>query len=116
MYFFEIWDALEASPLKEGRDPQHKAVYFRFLILMSLHVFIEDSVHAAIYEVVVGGPWGSTNVVEVPAVTGITKLGIHHIGFLRDIIDKIAKHKAGSLRAKSSAFTIEQALLASEVL
>jgi len=28
MYFFEVWYALEASPLKEGRDSQHKAVYF----------------------------------------------------------------------------------------
>lgn len=35
-YFFEVWDALESSALREGLDPALKPSYFRFLTLMSL--------------------------------------------------------------------------------
>ena len=115
-YFFEVWDALEASATREGRDPQHKPGYFRFLTLMSFHVFIRESVDAAIYEVGVGGAWDSTNVVEAPAVTGITKLGIDHVVVLGDTIDKIAWHKGGIFKSNCPAFIVEQIPLASKVL
>ncbi|KAL6719970.1 Folylpolyglutamate synthetase [Lecanora helva] len=115
-YFFEVWDALEASALEDGRDPQHKPVYFRFLTLMSFHVFIREEVDTAIYEVGVGGAWDSTNVIERPAVTGITKLGIDHVVVLGDTIDKIAWHKAGIFKPDCPAFSVEQVPLATKVL
>ena len=115
-YFFEVWDALEASAIKDGRDPKQRPVYFRFLTLMSFHVFIREGVDAAIYEVGVGGAWDSTNVVEAPAVTGITKLGIDHVAVLGDTIDKIAWHKAGIFKENCPAFAVEQVPLASKVL
>lgn len=79
-------------------------------------MFIRDNVDAAIYGVGVGDAWDSTNVVEVPSVTGTTKLGIDRIGVLGDTIDEITRHKAGILNAKCPAFTIEQVPLASEIL
>ncbi len=115
-YFFEVWDSLEASALKEGRDPLRKPVYFRFLTLMSFHVFLRENVDTAIFEVGVGGAWDSTNVIEVPAVKGITKLGSDHVVVLGDTIDKIAWHKAGIFKENCPAFTVEQVPLASEVL
>lgn len=115
-YFFEAWDALETSAKREGRDPRHKPVYFRFLTLMSFHVFIREEVDTAIFEVGIGGAWDSTNVIEVPAVTGITTLGIDHVAILGDTIDKIAWHKGGIFKKNCPAFTVEQVPLASAVL
>ncbi|KAF8242732.1 FolC bifunctional protein [Wilcoxina mikolae CBS 423.85] len=107
-YFFEVWERLEASAIAEGLDPSYKPVYFRFLTLMSFHVFLEEGVDVAVYEVGVGGELDSTNVVEAPAATGITLLGIDHTVVLGDTIDKIAWHKAGIFKAGSSAFTVPQ--------
>lgn len=115
-YFFEVWDALEDSAAREGRDPQHKPTYFRFLTLLCFHVFIREQVDIAIFETGVGGEWDSTNIIEIPAVTGITTLGIDHVIQLGDTIDKIAWHKSGIFKSKSPAFTVEQVPLASEVL
>ena len=115
-YFFEVWDAIENSAKREGRDPQHKPVYFRFLTLLSFHVFIREQVDTAIFEVGVGGAWDSTNIIEVPAVTGITTLGIDHVAVLGDTIDKIAWHKGGIFKKNCPAFTVEQVPLASAVL
>ena len=92
-----MWDALlvEESALREGRDPKNKPVYFRFLNLMSFHVFISEGVDAAVYEVGIGGAWDSTNNFETPAVTGITTLGIDHVAVLGDTIEQISWHKSG---------------------
>ena len=115
-YFFEVWDALESSACREGLDPALKPPYFRFLTLMSFHVFMRECVDAAIYEVGVGGELDSTNIIEQPVVTGITTLGIDHVAALGDTIDKIAWHKAGIFKTGSPAFTVEQVTDAMEVL
>lgn len=115
-YLFEVWDALEASAMKEGLDPAHKPTYFRFLTLMAYHVFMREGVDAAVIEVGVGGENDSTNVITQPAVTGITTLGIDHVSALGGTIDKIAWHKAGIFKTGSPAFTIPQVPEAMEVL
>lgn len=107
-YFFEVWDALEYSAIAEGRDPQQKPVYFRFLTLMSFHVFVREEVDAAIYEVGIGGELDSTNIIENPVVTGISTLGIDHEVTLGDTIDKIAWHKAGIFKTGCPAISVEQ--------
>ena len=115
-YFFEVWNALESSAIRDGIDPALKPSYFRFLTLMSFHVFLREDIDVAIYEVGVGGELDSTNVVERPAVTGITSLGIDHVAALGDTIDKIAWHKAGIFKQGCPAFTVEQVPEAMEVL
>jgi folylpolyglutamate synthase len=107
-YFWEVWDALEHCAVSENRDPLHKPVYFRFLTLMSFHVFLTEEVDVAIYEVGVGGEYDSTNVVENPIVTGITALGIDHVRVLGEKISQIAWHKAGILKPGCPAFTVTQ--------
>ncbi|KAJ5217069.1 Mur ligase [Penicillium chermesinum] len=115
-YFFEVWDALESSAIKEGLDPARKPTYFRFLTLMAFHIFIREGIDAAVIEVGVGGELDSTNIIPLPAVTGITTLGIDHVRALGGTIDKIAWHKAGIFKAGSPAFTVPQAPEAMEVL
>ncbi|KAJ5158049.1 uncharacterized protein N7500_007700 [Penicillium coprophilum] len=115
-YFFEVWDALESSAVREGLDPAHKPTYFRFLTLMAFHIFIREGVDAAVFEVGIGGELDSTNVIAQPSVTGITTLGIDHVTTLGDTIDKIAWHKAGIFKTGSPAFTVPQVPDAMDVL
>ncbi|KAJ5826605.1 hypothetical protein N7447_003368 [Penicillium robsamsonii] len=115
-YFFEVWDALESSAVREGIDPAYKPTYFRFLTLMAFHTFIREGVDAAVFEVGVGGELDSTNIIPQPSVTGITTLGIDHVSALGDTIDKIAWHKAGIFKTGSPAFTVPQLPSAMEVL
>ncbi len=115
-YFFEVWDRLEASAKTLDVDPEDKPAYFRYLTLMSFHVFLSEGVDVAIYEVGVGGEYDSTNIVERPAVTGISALGIDHVFTLGGTIDKIAWHKAGILKKGSPAFTVNQPETAMKVV
>lgn len=113
-YFFEVWDRLEASSTTE--NPVEKPVYFRYLTLMSYHVFIQENTDVAIYEVGVGGEYDSTNICDAPAVTGISTLGIDHTFTLGDTIDKIAWNKAGIQKKGVPSFTVTQLPEAMEVL
>lgn len=115
-YFFEVWDALETSAIALGEDPKHKPVYFRYLTLMSYHAFLQEKVHAAIYEVGVGGAFDGTNLVEQPAVTGITALGIDHTYTLGNTIEEISWHKAGIMKISALGLTVPQVPAAMEVL
>ncbi|KAH6724739.1 Mur ligase [Leptodontidium sp. MPI-SDFR-AT-0119] len=114
-YFFEVWDRLESAAATSD-VPFEKPVYFRYLNLMSYHVFLQENVDAAIYEVGVGGEYDSTNIVDRPAVTGISTLGIDHTFTLGDTIDKIAWHKAGIQKKGVPSFTVPQLPAAMQVV
>ena len=75
---------------------------------MSYHVFIREGVDAAVYEVGMGGEYDSTNIVEHPAVTGISSLGIDHTYTLGNTIEEIAWHKAGIQKRGCPSFTVTQ--------
>jgi folylpolyglutamate synthase len=115
-YFFDVWDKLEESAKELSLDPADKPVYFRYLTLMSYHVYLSEGVDAAVYEVGVGGEYDSTNIVEGPAVTGISTLGIDHVQTLGSTIEEISWHKAGIMKTGSPAFTVEQVPGAAKVL
>jgi len=116
-YFYEVWDRLESSSAHaEASDEDavriaplgSKPVYFRYLTIMSYHVFLSEGVDVAIYETGIGGEFDATNIVERPLVSGISTLGIDHVQMLGDTVAKIAWHKAGIMKTGSPAFTIEQ--------
>ncbi|OAP62254.1 hypothetical protein AYL99_04457 [Fonsecaea erecta] len=107
-YFFEVWDRLEDVAKEAGHDPQSpgsKPVYFRFLTLMAFHAYMREKVDVAVIECGIGGAYDSTNVFEAPAVTGITSLGIDHVGMLGSTIGEIAWHKAGIMKSGVKCFT-----------
>ena len=106
-YYFETWDRLEHSAKVEGRDPKEKPVYFRFLTLMAFHVYLSENVDGVILECGIGGRYDSTNVIEQPVVTAITKLGIDHVGVLGGTIEEIAWHKAGIMKKGIICLTVE---------
>lgn len=103
-YFFEVWDALKGGPAEALKPPD----YFKYLTVMSYHVFLREGVDTAIYEVGLGGEYDATNVVDRPAVTGITAMGIDHVLVLGETIEEIVWHKAGIQKPGVPSFTVTQ--------
>lgn len=75
---------------------------------MSYHVFLQEKVDVAVYEVGVGGEYDATNILDRPAVTGITSLGIDHTRSLGTTIESIAWHKAGIQKPRIPSYTVQQ--------
>ena len=119
-YFFEVWDMLNSTKsdvqtfphMDEGMKP----MYFKYLTLLSFHVFMNEGVDTAIYEVGVGGEYDSTNIFEAPTACGVTVLGIDHTFMLGDTIEEIAWNKGGIYKPGSAAFTVPQVPAALAVL
>ena len=86
-------------------------MYFRYITLMAFHAFLAlkvrihhysrysrmntNQVDATILEVGVGGTYDCTNIVPRPIVTGISSLGIDHVGVLGKTVGEIAWQKGG---------------------
>ncbi|KAE8152859.1 Mur ligase [Aspergillus avenaceus] len=118
-YFFEVWDRLDEAARVAGEDPadlQTKPQYFRYLTLMAFHTYLSEGVSAAVIECGIGGEYDCTNILERPAVSAITSLGIDHVALLGTTIDKIAWHKAGIIKPGVKAFGAPQAASAEKVL
>ncbi|PWY93593.1 tetrahydrofolylpolyglutamate synthase [Aspergillus sclerotioniger CBS 115572] len=118
-YFFEVWDRLEEAAQKAGEDPtslRTKPQYFRYLTLMAFHTYISEGVDAAVIECGIGGEYDCTNVIEKPAATAITSLGIDHTAMLGNTIEEIAWHKGGIIKPGTKAFSAPQPPTAEKVL
>ncbi|ETW08691.1 hypothetical protein, variant [Aphanomyces invadans] len=113
--FWTLWDALEASKNDLGSYPRIPN-YFTMLTLMALRMFVDERVDVAILEVGLGGRLDATNVIEKPVVCGITALDYDHTRILGSTLDKIAREKAGIIKAGVPVFTIAQAPEAAQAL
>ncbi|KAI0347518.1 FolC bifunctional protein [Trametopsis cervina] len=107
-FFFEVWDRLDANDVRAHPDTSAKPAYFRFVTLVAYHAFLSLKVDATILEVGVGGTYDSTNIVPQPVVTGITALGIDHVGILGKTLKEIAWQKGGIYKPGVPAFTVPQ--------
>lgn len=56
---------------------------------------VTNQVDATILEVGVGGTYDCTNIVPRPIVTGVSSLGIDHVGVLGKTVGEIAWQKGG---------------------
>lgn len=113
-YFFEVWDKLSNTNSNEDDFPdlqpsnEVKPMYFKYLTILSYHIFMSEGVDTAIYEVGVGGKYDSTNIVESPTVTGISALGIDHVAMLGDTIESITWNKTGIFKPNVPAVVTKQ--------
>uniref|UniRef100_A0A7I4XZX7 Folylpolyglutamate synthase n=2 Tax=Haemonchus contortus TaxID=6289 RepID=A0A7I4XZX7_HAECO len=92
-HFFTVYDKL-----KKDEDSDGMPAYFKFLTLLSFHVFLEESVDVAIVEVGIGGEYDCTNIIPHPVVCGISTLDIDHTSILGSTLPSIAWNKAGILK------------------
>ncbi|KAJ3333917.1 hypothetical protein HDU76_001398, partial [Blyttiomyces sp. JEL0837] len=78
------------------------ATGFEKQVAMMLLYFAESGVEVAVIEVGLGGRLDATNVFKYPAVCVFTAIGMDHVEFLGDTIEKIATEKAGIMKAKAA--------------
>jgi folylpolyglutamate synthase len=83
---------------------------------MAFHTYMSEGVDAAVIECGIGGEYDTTNIIDQPAVCGITSLGIDHVAMLGSTIEEIAWHKGGIIKSGAKAFTAPQPEGALEVL
>ncbi|KAG7660561.1 MET7 [[Candida] subhashii] len=113
-YFFEVWDRLSTTTSDPNKWPslqpcdQVKPMYFKYLTVLSFHVFMQEGIDTAIYEVGVGGTYDTTNIIDKPTVTGISALGIDHTFMLGNTIESITENKTGIFKKDTPAFVSEQ--------
>lgn len=84
---------------------QHKAFldelqpsFFETMTAMGFAYFVKEQVDIAVVEVGLGGRLDSTNVLT-PILSVITNIGLDHTEFLGNTLTKIAKEKAGIIKA-----------------
>lgn len=71
---------------------------FEFNTALSFLYFKEQKCDVVVLEVGMGGRFDATNVIENPLVSVITSIGLDHVDFLGDTIDKIAFEKCGIIK------------------
>ena len=72
--------------------------FFEFLFLMSMYEFGKSKVEYVVLETGLGGRLDATNCMEKPYLTIITAIGMDHMEYLGDTIEKIASEKAGIIK------------------
>lgn len=84
---------------------QHKAFldevqpsFFETMTALGFAYFVQEEVDIAVVEVGLGGRLDSTNVLT-PILSVITNIGLDHTEFLGNTLTKIAKEKAGIIKA-----------------
>lgn len=74
-----------------------KPSFFEITMALAFWYFQKEKVDIAILETGMGGRLDSTNVI-VPEVAVITNIGMDHVQFLGDTLEKIATEKAGIIK------------------
>jgi dihydrofolate synthase/folylpolyglutamate synthase len=95
-------DAKDAADREatEGRD----ATWFDVLTVAAFHSFQVAKLDWAVIEVGLGGRLDSTNTIT-PEIAVITNVGLEHTDVLGDTTEKIAREKAGIIKAGIEAVT-----------
>lgn len=81
---------------------------FDYCMAMSMLYFQRQQAQLVILETGMGGRLDSTNVIEPPLVSVITKIGLEHTQYLGDTLTQIAREKAGILKTGTKAVILRQ--------
>lgn len=82
--------------------------FFELTTLAAMRLFARHKTTLNVYEVGLGGRWDATNVIDPDygelVCSVITSIGIDHVEFLGDTVEKIAAEKAGVMRRGKPVF------------
>ncbi len=92
--FRQVKELAEAEAKKGHEHPS----FFEFLFLMAMVYFKEKEPEYLILETGMGGRLDATNCISRPEVCVITEIGLDHMQYLGDTIEKIAAEKAGIIK------------------
>ncbi len=104
---------LEEAEQANGEDP---ITYFEITTCAAFLAFARERADVLLLETGLGGRLDATNVLDAPALTAITPIGLDHMQFLGDTIAQIAGEKAGILKPGRPAVFAPQKAAAAEVL
>jgi len=79
---------------------ENQLSFFEMTVGLAFDYFRQEKVDIAIIEVGLGGRLDSTNIIS-PLLSVITNIGLDHIQFLGNTIEKIAFEKAGIIKPKT---------------
>ena len=98
----------------DSKSP-HPVSFFEAVTALAMAAFSEHPVDVGIFEVGMGGEWDATNIIK-PTVGVITPIGMDHMEYLGDTIEKIATAKAGILKPEMYGVLSNQTPEAAKVL
>ncbi|WP_208560528.1 bifunctional folylpolyglutamate synthase/dihydrofolate synthase [Marinilactibacillus kalidii] len=84
-----------------------KLYSFEILTAVAFVYFSQQVCDLIVLETGIGGRLDSTNVIHTPEVAVITSIGLDHMNMLGDTVDKIAKEKAGTIKANGTAIVYD---------
>ena len=100
-----IADAMDDTPTE-----------FEVVTAMTMLYFLEQKVDIAVLEVGMGGRGDSTNVIKTPEAAVFAAIGLDHMEYLGDTIEKITEVKAGIIKEGTSVISYPQQPEVSAVL
>ncbi len=83
---------------KKVIDTKISLTEFEFITAVGFLYFSENKVDIVVLETGLGGRFDATNVIPMPLVSVITKIGLDHTAVLGDTISKIAEEKCGIIK------------------
>ncbi|MBG1233934.1 bifunctional folylpolyglutamate synthase/dihydrofolate synthase [Aestuariivirga litoralis] len=86
---------LEECEAANGKEP---ITFFEITTAAAFLAYSRTAADYLLLEVGLGGRLDATNVIDKPAVTVITSIGLDHQQYLGDTIEEIAREKAGILK------------------
>lgn len=84
--------------MKAVKENKFDVITFEIIFCLALLYFKEQNVDYVVLECGIGGKWDTTNIIEKNEVAAITSVGLDHMEYLGDTLDKIATDKAGIAR------------------
>ena len=92
-YLQEIFDICDKEKIP--------ATFFEITTALAFHIFAKENVDVVVLETGLGGRLDATNVIQHPALSIITSIGLEHTRILGDTIEKIALEKGGIMKKDS---------------
>lgn len=96
--FFPLLDEVEAAAARLVARGAPEPTFFETTTALCALWFAREGVKLAVAEVGMGGRLDATNVF-LPAVSVVTRIGMDHMQYLGDTLEKIALEKAGIAKA-----------------
>jgi len=91
---YTVWQEFVTQAAYENYHPS----FFEMLFFVGMCVFEKEDVEYLILETGLGGRLDTTNIIEHPILSIITKIGYDHTEYLGDTLVEIAKEKAGIIK------------------
>ena len=96
-----------ADQIQSAESGGRLGTFFELTTAVALKWFLRQQVQIAVLETGMGGRLDSTNVV-MPLLSVITDIGMEHVAFLGDTLEKVAAEKAGIIKPGRPVVTGKQ--------